>query len=348
MTTEATLIAADRAGRAAGTDPSGSFLPAEAADDATATAVKNDDGWLAPMQAAGDADGYLESLGPRHWAFFAETGTTLVVTFESADAIRARDGNMPAIWPLAQERGWSVLTLIAQGETFWRTSEVWGYFDRLIDDAFFDDFPNILFYGAGPAGHAAAAYMVAAPGARALLVAPRATMAPELAGWDRRHLKARRLDFTSRYGFAPDMTEGAGHVWLVHDPLNAPDAAHAALFRRPWVTTLNARLTGENTERFLRLTGVLDPLIEAAATGRLTPLHFARAWRARRDSTRYLNTILAHAVAARRPAHEAMICRSSLRRLSMPRLAQHLARLEGARRETDRKETDRKETDARD
>lgn len=309
----------------------GPLRPDHAAGEPPRETATGDDGWLAPMQAAGDEDGYLESLGPRHRVFFAETGTTLVVTFEREDAIRAREGHMPAIWPLARARGWSVLTLIAQGETFWRAPEVWGYFDRLIDDAFFDDFASVLFYGDGPAGHAAAAYMVAAPGARALLVAPRATMAPDLAGWDRRHLKARRLDFTSRYGFAPDMTEGARHVWIVHDPLNAPDAAHAALFRRPWVTTLNARLTGENTGRFLRLTGLLDPLIEEAATGQLTRLRFARAWRARRDSTRYLNTVLAQVAAARRPALEAMICRSSLRRLSAPRLAQHLARLEAAR-----------------
>lgn len=299
-------------------------------DDSTRGSGAHGDDWLAPMQAAGDADGYLESLGPRHKAFFAESGTTLVVTFERADAIRARDDRMPAIWPLARTKGWSVLTLIAQGETFWRAPEVWGYFDRLIDDAFFDDFTDVLFLGVGPAGYAAAAFMVAAPRARALLIAPRATMAPEIAGWDRRHLRARRLDFTSRYGFAPDMTEGAGHVWLVHDPLNAPDAAHAALFRRPWVTVLNARLTGENTERFLRLTGVLDPLIDDAARGRLSRLRFARAWRARRDSTRYLNTVLAQAAAARRPLLEAMICRSTLRRLRVPRFAQHLDRVEAA------------------
>ncbi len=49
------------------------------------------------------------------------------------------------------------------------------------------------------------------------------------------------------------------------------DAAHAALFRRPWVTVLNARRTGEGTERVLAAAGILDKLIEDAMAGTLTP-----------------------------------------------------------------------------
>lgn len=283
--------------------------------------------WLSAMDAVAEEDGYLERLGSKHWAFFAETGTTLIVTFERAEAVRGRDGQMPAIWPLAQENGWSVLTILAEGETFWRAPEVWGYFDRLVDDAFFDDFDQVLFYGAGVAGYAAGAYVVAAPGARALLIAPRASMTPERAGWDRRNPAARRLDFTSRYGYAPDMTEGAERVWLIHDPHHGPDAAHAALFRRPWTTVLSARHTGENTERFLEIAGALDPAIVAAMDGTLSPLHFARTWRNRREAVPYLKLMLAKAATAARPGHEAMICRSVTQRLKAPRFARRLAAL---------------------
>ncbi|MGA0542796.1 hypothetical protein [Neotabrizicola sp. VNH66] len=283
--------------------------------------------WLSAMDDVAEEDGYLERLGNKHWAFFAETGTTLVVTFERAEALRAREGQMPAIWPLAQQNGWSVLTILAEGETFWRAPEVWGYFDRLVDDAFFDDFDQVLFYGAGAAGYAAGAYVVAAPGARALLISPRASMTPERAGWDRRNPAARRLDFTSRYGYAPDMTEGAERVWLVHDPHYGPDAAHAALFRRPWTTVLNARHTGENTERFLEIAGSQDALILAAMEGTLTPARFAAFWRARREAVPYLKLMLAKAAAAGRPGHEAMICRSVTRRLKAPRFARRLAAL---------------------
>ncbi|WP_225026610.1 hypothetical protein [Xinfangfangia pollutisoli] len=285
--------------------------------------------WLAAMDAVADEDGYLERLGARHWAFFAETGPRLLVTFERAEDLRARDDRMPAAWALCKARGWSLLTLIAEGETFWRDRAVWGYLDRLVDDAFFEDFDQVLFYGAGPAGYAAAAYVVAAPGARALLVAPRATLDPDLARWDSRHRKARKLDFTSRYGFAPDMTEGAEKVWLLHDPLNAADAAHAALFRRPWITRLNARRTGETTERALQATGLLDPLLDEAMAGTLSALSWARHWRARRSYPAYLKQILAEAAQAGRPALEAGICRSVTQRMKAPRFAKRLADLTG-------------------
>lgn len=277
--------------------------------------------WRAAMEAVAEEDGYLDPLGAKHWAFFAETGTTLLVTFERADHLRERPGCMPAAWELAKAKGWSLLTLLSEGETFFRAPEVWRYFDRLVDDAFFDDFDQVLFYGAGACGYAAAAYVVAAPGARALLVSPRATLDPGVAGWDRRHLAARRLDFSSRYGYAPDMTEGADRVWVIHDPLHAADAAHAALFRRPWTTVLNARFTGANTEAYLMHAGSLSPAIEAAVTGSLSPAGFARHWRSRRGSNAWLKALHGATLAAGRKGLETRLLRTLLARPKVPRFA---------------------------
>jgi hypothetical protein len=299
-------------------------------DMTAASAAASGGDWLSAMDLIAEDDGYLERLGARHWAFFAEDQPQLLVTFERAETIRARESQLPAAYEMAKARGWSILTLIAEGETWWRDRAVWGYFDRLVDDAFFDDFDQVLFHGAGPAGYAACAYAVAAPGARVLAVAPRATLDPEVAGWDRRNLAARRLDFTSRYGYAPDMTEGAGHVWLVHDPLHAPDAMHAALYRAPWVTPLKARRTGEATERALVGVGVLDKVLEDAMAGTLTPAGFARHWRSRRSYAAYLKTILAQAAAKNRPELEKRICRSVTRRMKAPKFAARLAELTGA------------------
>ena len=290
------------------------------------------DGWLSAMDAIAEDDGYLEKLGQKHWAFFAEEKPTLLVTFERAEAIRAREDQLPAAYAMAQARGWSLLTLIAEGETWWRDRAVWGYFDRLVDDAFFDDFDQVLFMGAGAAGYAACAYAVTAPGCRVLAVAPRATLNPEIAGWDRRHLNKRRLDFTSRYGYAPDMTEGAAHVWMVHDPLNAPDAMHAALFRAPWVTHLKARRTGDATERSLIGSGIMDKLMEDAMAGTLNEVGFAKHWRSRRSYAFYLKTLLNTCAAAKRPEMEMRICRSVTRRMKAPRFAARLAELTSADR----------------
>lgn len=285
--------------------------------------------WLRAMTRLTEEDGDLLPLGDRHWAFFVEQKPVLLVTFEDAGAIREREGNLPAHQALAHSRGWSHLCIISEGETWWRDPAVYRYFDRLVDDGFLEDFERVVFYGAGISGYAAAAYSVASPGAELLLIAPRATMDTSLARWDDRHLAARRLNFTDRYGFAPDMTEGASKVWLIHDPYNMRDAMHAALFRRPYVTVLNAPHTGEATEDTLVEMQVLDRLLAAVMDGKLTPYGFARMWRGRRSNASYLRAILYAAERSGHPQREVMICRSVTSRLRAPRFQRRLAELTG-------------------
>lgn len=258
-----------------------------------------DKAWLQAMEKSSEEEGYLEPLGDRHWAFFFDDSPSLLVTFETADDIRARPGNMPLGYHVAAARRWSLLCIIADGPTWYRDKRVYGYFDRLVDDAFLEDFDQVVFYGAGPAGYAAAAFSVTAPGASVLLVAPRATMDTERAGWDHRNPEARRLNFTDRYGYAPDMTEGAGQVFVIHDPTYAPDAMHALLFDRPHVTRLPMRHTGEDAGRLVEGAGLLGPLIDAAAAGTLGRDSFAALWRAaRRVHGPYLHILRDRATAA--------------------------------------------------
>ena len=285
--------------------------------------------WQRAMLAIAENDGDFLPLGDAHYAFFAEERPVLLVTFEDAGAVRDRPGNLPEHYALAKDRGWSTLTILAEGETWWRDPAVFRYFDRLADDGFLEDFDRVIFYGAGAAGYAAAAYSITAPGAELVLVAPRATLDPALAGWDSRHRVARRINFRSRYGYAPDMTESASRVWLIHDPLHRPDAMHAALFQRPWVTPLHARHTGEGTEDTLIEMRVLDRIIEAAMDGKFSAEFFSWLWRGRRSNGNYLRSILAAARLAGHPEREIMICRSVTSRLNAPRFARRLAELTG-------------------
>lgn len=287
--------------------------------------------WQRAMLAIAEGDGDFLPLGERHWAFFAEDKPVLLVTFEDAGAIRDREDNLPEHFALAKARGWSLLTILAEGETWWRDPAVFRYFDRLSDDGFLEDFDRVIFYGAGAAGYAAAAYSITAPGAELVLVAPRATLDPARTGWDERHRIARRLNFRNRYGYAPDLIESASRVWLIHDPLHSPDAMHAALFQRPWVTNLYARYTGEGTEDTLREMRVLDRILEAAMDGKLSPSYFAWLWRGRRSNSSYLRAILAAARLTGHRKREVMICRSVTARLNAPRFARRLEELTGER-----------------
>ncbi len=286
--------------------------------------------WLARIDAIGEESGYFQTVGTRHWALFVDESPTLLVSFETIEQARARPGEMPLAHGIAARHGWSHLCLIADGQTWYRDPAVYGYFDRLVDDAFFEDFDRVLFYGAGMGGYAAAAFSVTAPGAAVLLINPRATLDPTTARWDTRHLAARRLDFTSRYGYAPDMIEGAGNVFVLHDPASREDAMHAALFHAPYVTTLRAHHLGDRLDWALGHLGVLDGLIEAALEDRLTPQLWATIWRKRRDFGPYLRAMLETAAVQGRTGHEAMICRSVTRRLRAPKFRKRLTEIEAA------------------
>ncbi len=292
-----------------------------------ASAATDTASWLSALGEIAAEEGRIEPLGPDHWAFFVDDGTTLMVSFEALAQARARPGQMPLAHDIAASHGWSHLCIIANGETWYRDLAVWAYFDRLVDDAFFDGFKRVLFYGAGMGGYAACAFAVTAPGAQVLALQPRATLAPAEAGWDGRARAARKLDFTSRYGYAPDMLEGAGRVVILHDPAEREDAMHASLFRAPHITRLRARHAGDRLEWVLGNLGLLPDLIEDAMRARLDGLRFAKAWRKRRDYGPYLRHMLQIATTANRPAQVAMICRSVVHRLRAPEFAKRLASL---------------------
>ena len=292
--------------------------------EAAPTAEATFENWLAMMDRIGEDAGHFEALGSRHWAFFVDESPTLVVTFETVEGIRARPGQMPLGHDIAAAKGWSHLCLIADGETWYRDPRVYGYFDRLVDDAFFEDFDSVVFMGAGVQGYAAAAFSVVAPGCSVVAISPRATMIPSVAGWDRRAKAARRLDFTSRYGYAPDMIEGAGRVFVLFDPEIAEDAMHAALFRGAHVTHLRApRLEGRVNWALSHLQ-LHAPLIDHALDDTLTPASWGRLWRARRSFGPYLRLMLSRADAAGRVAHVRGICRSVTQRLQAPRFRKRL------------------------
>jgi len=295
--------------------------------DASAATDRNV--WLALIDQIGAEEGHFHTVGPQNWALFVDDSPTLIVSFETIDSARARPGQMPLAHHIAAANGWSHLCLISDGQTWFRDPAVYGYFDRLVDDAFFEDFDRVLFYGAGPSAHAACAFSVASPGAQVLLVNPIATLNPAIAGWDDRHRADRRRDFTSRYGYAPDMAEGCARLSLIFDPALKPDAMHAALFHAPYAQALPARLGGPALEgEFARL-GILTDIVMQAAAGRLTAYSFATLWRKRRDDANYLKNLLLRAETSGRKGLAIVLCQNVVTRLKLNRFRKRLAELTG-------------------
>ena len=284
--------------------------------------------WLRAMDARCAEVGYFEPVGDRHWAWLHDDGPNLLVSFETLDSILARPDQLSFGHAVAAERGWSHLCLISDGDSWFRDDKVYRYFDRLVDEAFFEDFDRVLFTGMGTGAHAACAYSVCAPGAAVVAIRPRATLDPAVTGWDDRYAALRRLDFTSRYGYAPDMAEGASAVWLVYDPAVKADLAHAALFRGPQVHHLRARNAGDRLGDVLHSIGILPRLLTEACEGTLTRHVFARLWRRRMRNILFLKELLAKTEAIQNQRRLWVVCRVVSGRVNLPRARRLLGRLQ--------------------
>ena len=169
----------------------------------------------------------------------------------------------------------------------------------------------------------------AAPGASVILVSPQATLDRKLTGWDDRFPSARRIDFSERYAYAPDLLEAAERAVLLFDPDETEDAVHASLFRSDNVTHFPYRRGGAGAiESDLRNLALIPKLAEAAAAGTLNPSLVARLMRARRTHAPYLRALLSRVLAEDRPELTVQLCRAVLRREPSPRFRHHLERAE--------------------
>jgi hypothetical protein len=275
-------------------------------------------GWTEWCERANDLageDGYAEPLGDTHAAVLIERKPTLLVTFETFQRLpELSPKSQPLGWAMTKALGWSHLCLISARDTWFRDARVYGYFDRLIDDGFFDEFEQVIFYGAGPCGYAAAAFSVAAPGAKVVMLSPQATLDPRVAEWDDRYLRMRRESFSDRYGYAPDMLDAASEAVLLYDPEIELDAMHAALFTRTNVLKFRTRYLGYQIEPALLRMGVIFRLLAQVSAGKMTRLSLAQLYRKRRNDTPYLLRVLQRLMAEERHHLTALHCQNAIAR----------------------------------
>ncbi|MGB5558417.1 MAG: phosphoadenosine phosphosulfate reductase [Paracoccaceae bacterium] len=289
----------------------------------------SDEDWLERMEDVTDDLGFFEPLGPDHSALFVDKSRQLLVTFEVVQSARNRsDNDVPLGWEMAERHGWSQLCILAHSETWFRHRAVYMFFDRLIDDGFFDEYDRIVFHGSGSCGYAAAAYSVAAPGATVIALQPQATLDPRVTEWDSRFDHMRRVSFTDRYGYAPDMLDAAERAFVLYDPEETADAMHAALFTRQNVMKLRCRYLDGEIEAFLRRMQILQPLLVKAMDGSLTEADFYRLFRERRTYLPYLRRLLSAVDDMQRPYLTGLLCRSVLVGMNTPRFRRQLDRAE--------------------
>lgn len=287
------------------------------------------------LLAAAGPGGSLRRIGDDHLALHRPGGArgagTLGVTFEALDVTRARIGGLPFSTGFAQKRGCATLDIMAEGRTWFRDPALHAAFDGHTDDGFFDGFDRVLFAGGAMGAYGAAAFSVACPGATLLLMQLYASLARDVAPWERRFRSAWALDFESRYGNAARMIDAASRVYLVTDPWEAADATHASLFQGDHVVRLPAAHAGADIQGRLEAIGILDRLLAGAESGVLTPMRFAQLWRGRRRDADWLAGLMRKVDRADRPWLQAMVAGHVLRHVDDPasrrRLDAALARL---------------------
>lgn len=294
--------------------------------DMPLSGLEGREAWLEKVAELTDEDGYVERLGAHHAAIFVEEKPTLLVSFETHASIRAlSEDAQPLGWEMTKALGWSSLCVVSDGDTWFRDRSVYAYFDRLVDDGFFEEFDQVIFYGAGPCGYAAAAFSVAAPGARVVALQPQASLDPRVAEWDNRFTTMRRTAFDDRYGYAPDMLDAAEQAFVIYDPEIELDAMHAALFTRPNVTKFRMRFMGEKLDESLTRMQILLRIFAQVSAGKLTRLSMAKLYRARRKDPGYQFNLLRKTTTDARHYLTILVARKVLEQRRGPRFKRAMA-----------------------
>lgn len=290
--------------------------------------------WLGALEELADESGYFQPLSSKHNAAFIDAGKTLLVTFETMQSVQSMNNKAhPIGFEMVREEGWSLLSFFSDGQTWFRDPSVYRYFDRLVDDGFFEDFERVIFYGAGSCGYAACAFSVAAPGAQVLALSPQATLDPRVTEWDDRFRKMRRTSFTDRYGYAPDMLDAADRATIIYDPRVELDAMHAALFTRSNVDKLRMTNFGVSLDVQMMRLEILYPLISAVGNDAPVPAEFHRLHRERRKDRKYLRIVLGETEEAKRWGFAKAVCEHAATELNAPRFkrrGEQIAELQAA------------------
>ncbi|MDG4650038.1 phosphoadenosine phosphosulfate reductase [Roseibacterium sp. SDUM158017] len=231
------------------------------------------DTWMRRIAQIGAEHGLYDRIGKRHLGLYVEEGETLLVAFDRADRVwsEAPDG-LPAGFEMVRRRSWSLLSIMAVGETWFRDPALERFFSVLTAGGILRRYSSVVFYGVGPeCGFAACVHSATMPGARVLAASPVATLNHADVPFERRFRAARRLDFTGPSGNAPLALRSASDALVLYDPAETADAAQAALFNGANTTRVGLPHAGRDFEAILHGEEAAVPLLRMLSRGRCDP-----------------------------------------------------------------------------
>ncbi|KIN70654.1 Galactosyltransferase Lgt5 [Sulfitobacter noctilucae] len=265
--------------------------PPEPLDDA-------EDTWADIAGELAGKDGwYRPGTNGHSFLYMPRSADTLVVTFDNLDiAMTKRDDRRPWGYSFIKAQGWSMLSVLSGGWTWYREQWVSDQFDQLKSEGFFKQFKRVVFYGASMGGYAACAFSPAAPGCDVVAISPQSTLDKTIVPWESRYKVAWDNDYTGPYGDAAEVSKAARRVYILYDPYEPLDAGHAMRFTNENIQHLRAPLLGHRLGSSLNQMGILTPIVLGALTGTLTSHDYYQLLRTRKESPRYQRELFKRAV----------------------------------------------------
>ncbi len=236
--------------------------------------------------------------GQENALMFVPRSKRLVVTFDNLSVVKTDEQRFPWGYRLiAEDMNCSVLGVMAVQRNWFRKDFVHEAFDALRDQGFFEQFDEVLFYGASMGGFGALVYSQCAPGSHVLAIAPQSTLDRRILPDEDRWGWTARLDWDGPYADAAAAVQGgaAGEVFVIADPYFAPDHAQVDRIRGDNVTWLHTPFMGHQLPNAFANMGILKQILYAAAGGTLDKALFYKLFRARNELPRYQHDLLMQA-----------------------------------------------------
>lgn len=232
-------------------------------------------------------DGFFRE-NPRHSFTYIKRDKILCVTFDNLDiAMNKREDRRPWGYKFIEDQNWSMLSVMANGWTWYRDQWVFDQFDQLKDSGFFEQFDKVIFYGASMGGYGALVFSSACPGADVVAFSPQTVLDKSIVPWETRYRVAWKLDYSGPYGDAKNTTSTAKRVSVFYDPYSKLDVKHIARLSGENIALFRAPFFGHRLGTMFLKMGILHQVVLSAMDGTLTPEELHILLRKRHQLRRY-------------------------------------------------------------
>ena len=225
--------------------------------------------------------------------YFEPVGKRLVVTFDNVHTARLQEQRWP--WghgQISRQLECSVLGIMSKDRSWFRDPFVHDGFDRLQESGWFDQFDQVLFYGASMGGYGALTFSRACPGANVLAIEPQTTLDRSILPDDDRWPWTKKLDWSGRYADAAEGTASARQIVVVSDPYFDMDRAHVERLSGDNIHHLRVPFFGHKSAPALVTLGNLKPLLSQMTHGTFDASQYYQLLRGRHDLARFQHGLI--------------------------------------------------------